>query len=199
MIEIPCYVKINSEKEFRDVEKVFQDIGIDWAGLSDGLNGYSSMLDTPFYTGIATTSDNKIYLYSGHITVSKSISAPEFIKKYGKTKQKKFRIKTEQEFIDEFGNGWKDIVEWNDLDKMDYLFGKELTDEQIDRFKTNKRFGLDKWFINREMVKEIEVDKNQFHIKPIQKLKEVIFGKEEPFKLNNSLYKLKRPNLNQNY
>lgn len=35
----------------------------------------------------------------------------------------KVRIKTEAEFIEEFGDGWKFEVGWNYQDEMDHLFG----------------------------------------------------------------------------
>jgi len=39
-----------------------------------------------------------------------------------------YRIKTEQEFIDEYGFNWKEKVSWSSKDYMNYLFGEKLTD-----------------------------------------------------------------------
>ena len=40
----------------------------------------------------------------------------------------KYRIKTKEEFIEEFGKRWNDNIHgsWNDDGHMDYLFGSEL-------------------------------------------------------------------------
>ena len=41
----------------------------------------------------------------------------------------KYRIKTEEEFINEFGKHWRSVIRghWNsNIDGMDYLFGSEI-------------------------------------------------------------------------
>ena len=39
-----------------------------------------------------------------------------------------FRIKTESEFVAEFGSEWRKEVFWNPDGKMDHLFAKAITD-----------------------------------------------------------------------
>jgi hypothetical protein len=68
---------------------------------------------------------------------------------------KKYRIKTEQEFINEFGEGWKKCVGWNTSNHMDYLLGRQL-------IASCSR--LDGWFINDKMITD----------KPLPKFKQPI-------------------------
>lgn len=89
---------------------------------------------------------------------------------------KNYRIKTEEEFIREYGEDWCHIVGWNSEGKMDYLFGKFIKDFElfflvdnvdvlIPRRKLNKKlYGIDEyWLICKEMVKSA--------IKEIRKIK----------------------------
>ena len=88
----------------------------------------------------------------------------------------KYRFKTEQEFIDEFGTNWKSRIYgcWNHIENigMNYLFGSELPIESYNNFPTdwfekNKndffrlqipRRGFEQdciWSITIDMIKEI--------------------------------------------
>jgi hypothetical protein len=82
-----------------------------------------------------------------------------------------WRFKTEQEFIDEFGDNWKGKLGWLTGSKnMDYLYGKAVTNPTYDgayflprSFDTAKELGIDsggdnQWFLTKEMFKKIEND-----------------------------------------
>ena len=77
----------------------------------------------------------------------------------------KYRFKTEQEFIDEFGTEWKYKTSWNNKDGMDYLLGTQINipiDIDIDGFfhirNTNEKYLYSKWCISlRKMLKEINI------------------------------------------
>ena len=72
---------------------------------------------------------------------------------------KKYKIKTEEEFENEYGHRWKRKVQWNSEDSMDYLFGLVLTEDQneiMDVVLQGKQhsLGLEQWSIFSKMVKE---------------------------------------------
>ena len=71
----------------------------------------------------------------------------------------KYRIKTEEEFIEEFGERWKSKVGWNGSG-MKHLFGIEINvpfNINIGGFIFCK---MGKWFISKLMVKQIGIDYN---------------------------------------
>lgn len=76
---------------------------------------------------------------------------------------KRYRIKTEKEFIEEFGKNWKLEVSrtWNLEGKMDYLFGKVLDGKDTDftAFERGSSIQVDSWAISRDMVVEIKQSK----------------------------------------
>lgn len=66
----------------------------------------------------------------------------------------KYRIKTEEEFIREFGIGWKQKYHWWS-DEMDYLFGKELSKEDYQQLQTDGDIHINKkWWIDRGYIIE---------------------------------------------
>ena len=78
----------------------------------------------------------------------------------------KYRFKTEQEFIDEFGDKWKSKVCWNGYGRMDYLFGIEIQGYNEDYFNTdicdfmlkNTSNGyVSYWCISNDMVKQTQL------------------------------------------
>ena len=93
----------------------------------------------------------------------------------------KYRIKTEQEFINEFGNDWREIGS-EFLTEMDYLLGTEI---HFDLYKhelnSNNTLDLDNylrvripklnpptsflssttWAISQEMIKEMKPNYNE--------------------------------------
>ena len=70
----------------------------------------------------------------------------------------KYRFKTEQEFFEEYGGNWKDIVSWNDIDQMDHLFGMVIN-VPID-FNQHIICRIDSWYIFSKMVKMCAVNYN---------------------------------------
>ncbi len=83
-----------------------------------------------------------------------------------------YRFKTEQEFIEEFGNRWHNKVyqTWESEGNMDYLFGQEISQEFYNKVVTNPNktakleySGLNEdyedviWSISPDMVKEEEL------------------------------------------
>ena len=68
---------------------------------------------------------------------------------------KKYKIKNDAEFIKEFGKNWRDNT-WNPDGLMDYLFGKELTSDEIEEVKLYGRVYIDTWVITKNDIKKIE-------------------------------------------
>lgn len=57
-----------------------------------------------------------------------------------------YRFKTEEEFIDEFGYNWRDVIMRNGpnwADEMDYLFGQDFPYEENDLNSKDSRFPVD--------------------------------------------------------
>jgi hypothetical protein len=85
-----------------------------------------------------------------------------------------WRVKTEQEFIDEFGENWATTIIWNVRD-MDYLLGKPVTNPMFDlnfsvdsaeTLDTAKDLGIDSgrqntWFLRRDMFTKIDYDEQE--------------------------------------
>ena len=79
----------------------------------------------------------------------------------------RYRIKTEQEFIDEFGEDWRwrTGCRWNIQGIMDYLFGME-----INNYKPNEDYYIHwvdnpddfyfEWSISHDMIKKITINYN---------------------------------------
>jgi len=67
----------------------------------------------------------------------------------------RYRFKTKEEFIDEFGIDWRIKVDWTYSeyydDGMNCFFGIEISNDKI----TDKIFRIDGWWINHKMYKEI--------------------------------------------
>ncbi len=70
----------------------------------------------------------------------------------------KYRFKTEEEFIKEYGENWRDYTDWNSHGEMDYLFGKKLDqdfpensyDMVIEDHEDDTWYNT--WYINRKML-----------------------------------------------
>lgn len=62
------------------------------------------------------------------------------------------RIKTEQEFIEEYGEDWRNRISWTTSTSMDYLFGLTLTKKQEEELKSRKRTSSGSWLIYGNMV-----------------------------------------------
>lgn len=80
-----------------------------------------------------------------------------------------YYIKTEIEFIDEFGDDWRNVIGWNINGHMEHLYGKEIETElalgmlSSDSSSTNGIiFDIDGWVLNSSMIKsEIELRKKK--------------------------------------
>ena len=80
----------------------------------------------------------------------------------------KYRIKSEQEFIEEFGTFWKKKVHWNSGNLMDYLFDTKLDNYTDKHFNSNFDFIIIRidddgynWYITSKMVKQILPNYNE--------------------------------------
>lgn len=84
-----------------------------------------------------------------------------------------YRIKTKKEFIEEFGQGWRMVVDFNYHGRMDYLLGEpvDVPDDCIaedgsvvDSFLIPAPYGADYWAINEKMVTNDTRSKRVKHI-----------------------------------
>lgn len=64
----------------------------------------------------------------------------------------KYRFKTEEEFIKEFGENWKNDISkcWNNEGSMDYLFGKNITPMEMGSDGLPNT-SIDTWGISSDM------------------------------------------------
>ena len=82
----------------------------------------------------------------------------------------RYRIKTKQEFITEFGEKWRTHVPQSFIEEMDYLLGDEINQETIstilegknylDLTNKYKHFDYDDWTISYPMLKLISPNYN---------------------------------------
>jgi hypothetical protein len=61
------------------------------------------------------------------------------------------RIKTEQEFIAEYGVDWRHKIVWDGHGKMDYLFGENFTIEKI----TGNALLYNRYYLSKEKTEQI--------------------------------------------
>lgn len=83
----------------------------------------------------------------------------------------RFRFKTAEEFISEYGRGWMSIVKysWNSEGMMDYLFGidveHDITDDDLldDDFYFNSENDTNNhnWVISKDMITENNINSFQ--------------------------------------
>lgn len=73
----------------------------------------------------------------------------------------KYRFKTKEEFIKEYGDNWRDEVECSWTESMDYLFG--LTKSQLNLLDSQTIVNVDGWNISRDMITTNNTD--EVHIK----------------------------------
>jgi len=78
------------------------------------------------------------------------------------TAMKKYYIKTEQEFIEEFGEDWRksESIDWNPDGQMDHLFGQEVKTDEFHRFNH--------WNIYPNMIKTVDITNVQEISRPLQ-------------------------------
>ena len=132
-----------------------------------------------------------ISIISGNYPELPHYTAYEFIKKFGKVTgyKSKYRIKTKEEFIEEFGEGWRNKTGYYFADSMDCLFGKGLTEDEAEEYLTRSEIEIDAWNISKDMITEIKQKKPNIIDK---------FITTQKVTLNDSLYRHKKVNLNQN-
>ena len=81
----------------------------------------------------------------------------------------KYRFKTEQEFVNEFGRDWRITVRCSFNESMDYLLGKEIDPCYYVQYIDNGRLDLSylvlniydnvrgwTWHISEQMIKEVK-------------------------------------------
>ncbi len=76
-----------------------------------------------------------------------------------------YRIKTQEEFENEFGENWRRNVVAGFIPDMDYLLGKPLKEFSNIEFIKNDSFNIDDWWISPDMI--IETDNTKTYNKTI--------------------------------
>ena len=194
-----CEIKVTSKTEFKKVEEICFKNNVFWADDEKPIN-YNFFIEPATIINISKgiRAKTKILTYSTDINSNeKYISFNEFIIKYN-SGQTKYRIKTKQEFIDEFGEKWRNRTKNYFNDEMDYLLGKKLTKEETKEFIGNNNIYIPRkietcnWDISSDMITNYETEKNT--IKQIKSFLCITDGIE----LSETLYKKVKPNLNQN-
>ena len=124
-----CIIKVKTKEGLKHVENICFRNGIVWRWSGKKHITYGRTCDNVMY--IHVTSHLSLISNMGrsdYDTLSK-FTVIQFAAKYGKSP--KYRIKTKQEFIDEFGDNWRREVRFAFVSGMDSLFGKELTSVQV--------------------------------------------------------------------
>jgi hypothetical protein len=75
-----------------------------------------------------------------------------------------YRIKTKEEFINEFGEHWRGRVDYGFIEDMDYLLGITIPESIYSDFDfdNNLDFKLDRWTISPDMVIKIKDNKPSY-------------------------------------
>lgn len=147
--------RIKTEKEFI---KEFGDrwrnkVECGWIDDMDSQFGHEFTADEEKKYLKRTGRDNKSVL-----TINGWNYSEDMIIETSKKKTKvitKHRIKTEEEFIKEFGIHWVSETSWNNEGRMDYLFGRELSKEEEHKHLRGD-FHIDDWTIDSDMITEIK-------------------------------------------
>ena len=63
----------------------------------------------------------------------------------------KYRFKTEEEMIRDFGKDWRHVLEWNYNGRMDYLLNKPFNGEYL----ITKEMYIDDWSIDHRSLTKI--------------------------------------------
>ena len=202
-----CYIKTSSKKEHEMIQKICFKHGVGWAYSGKKIENYyidktinirisdNVLLNDQFTFGVKLTFQQFCDKYNDSYYKSESL-------KYGKpTTTKKYRIKTEQEFIDEFGENWRNVVDVYFTETMDNFFGNNLTKVDVFNLKY-KSLEWDGYILTKDMVKEIKDEESMFSVKMYEQyfknsinsafglVGKMVFDqpKKEQFKLNDSLF-----------
>lgn len=187
-----CIVKIRTDSELRELEDICFANNAGWSGGKKhrDMDVKNSSYDV-FCVRISSILDFcSLEYYKREYSHLSFYTVNEFKKKYKKvtvTIKSKMRIKTKQDFIDEFGKRWHDHVIWNSIGEMNYLFGRHLTDDEAHEIKTRKSCYIDDWGIKPNMTIPVTTTK--------RKLVDLVTKKLEPMSLSISLFKRKRVRL----
>ena len=76
------------------------------------------------------------------------------------------RIKTEQEFIEVFGNNWRDIIDQGWCDDMNHMFGRELTSFEEAILEKKDFIYIEGWSITLEMCTLNNIQNSFYSIVP---------------------------------
>ena len=195
-----CIVKVESENEVTKVVDICYKNGVEWRSRTKDYMPFDFKKDKECYLFVQNTIIYDINAKSYAICKSKRdkqniYSAKEFIRKFGESK---YRIKTKEEFIEEFGKNWRYHVNLTFTPGMDELFGIKLTNDEYIELEQKGNCYIRPWFISKDMITEVDKPINR---RDKTRLFETITKpfrlEKEKFKLSDSLFKRKKPKLNQ--
>lgn len=83
---------------------------------------------------------------------------------------KKYRFKTEKEFIEEYGKDWGNKVNWNPYGEMDYLLGIKLGKKQNKLANRWGVFYIKGWNITHNMLIEIKEEPKPLDLEQLTKI-----------------------------
>lgn len=95
----------------------------------------------------------------------------------------RYFIKTEQEFIEEFGEKWRNVSQWSSGTGMDNLFGEEIPNNSTITFRIatqqviiTQELGLPgSWSIFPQMIKHVEdFDITKYNQRDITRLQDFL-------------------------
>jgi hypothetical protein len=176
--------RIKTEKEFEN------EFGDNWKNdIRKHWNSFGSM-DFLFGRKLTKNESEKLLNDETVRIGGFYISIDMMIKR--KTKKQKYRFKTEKEFIGEFGKYWRGEVDVYFVDGLDEFFGKELDDYKAERLLDNEPETFGGYYISKEMITPVGG-----MISSIKKRIKTVLHQETKVTLSDSLYKRKKPNLNQ--
>jgi len=190
-----CTISIDSKAELYDVETTCFDQDIVWCG--SGRDHISVIVEE------IKIEDEEMSIISSEYSELPHYTAKEFIKKFGGTTNHKqrYRIKTKEEFVEEFGENWRSEIELGFVNDMNFLFGRELTEDEKNRISTEDMTirsddSSISWSISEDMITEIKREKVKQKAK--WNIIDKIVPKTQRVTLSDSLYRRKKVNLNQN-
>ena len=129
--------------------------------IEDNHNGYHDIWSINW--NMLTKNEPKIPTYKSKNKITRTFESNKWYP---------YRFKTEQEFIDEFGYRWIDLVSWNDDNNMDYLFGQSypFNIDENDKIlppisNTNNRDNREYWYVTWNMLTKNEPKKPTYQSK----------------------------------
>jgi len=165
--------------------------------------------------GIKLTNDEYIELeQKGSCYIRSWFISKDMITEVKKKPAKQYRIKTEEECIKEFGENWRNMkyeyVYSNDMNKflgrkdINKFLGRKLTDVEYTEIEQTGFCKIEGYPINRNMITEVK-DKPINRWDKARWFETITFDtitkpfrlEKEKFKLSDSLFKRKKPKLNQ--